>query len=88
MLSVTSLKIVKKLSILCVLTFGLFAAVSVNQNTAAASFCCSSCEPDYKACKSDCRLHYPQNPSKYEQCVEENCDPVYGYCQNNCDPLC
>lgn len=88
MLTVTNLKLVRKLSILFVLTVGLFFAASANLNNANASFCCSTCEPAYKACKADCLYHFPQNPARYAQCVQINCDPELGYCEINCDPLC
>jgi hypothetical protein len=88
MLNVSGLKLIRKLSVLCVLTIGLFFAVSVNQNASSASFCCSTCIPDYEKCQGECLYHFPQNPARYQQCVELNCDPELSYCQINCYPFC
>jgi hypothetical protein len=89
MFNATSLRLVRKLSILCVLTFGLFFAVSVSQNSASgASFCCSTCIPDYEKCQGQCLYQFPQNPARYAQCVQLTCDPELSYCQINCYSLC
>lgn len=83
-----NLKIYRKLLVLFVLSVGLFFAASANLNNADASFCCSTCIPGYEKCQGDCLYHYPQNPARYAQCVQETCDPELSYCQINCDPLC
>jgi hypothetical protein len=79
-----SLRIYRKLFILAVMIAGLFIANSVTK-PAEAAVCCSTCNPSFYACVYAC---YNPNPGKWEQCVHEECDGPYGYCQTTCDPLC
>lgn len=83
-----NLKIYRKLLVLFVLSVGLFFAASAKLNDANASICCSTCKPTYDACVANCAYHYPQNPPRFQQCVQEECDPEAAYCAINCDPLC
>lgn len=79
-----SLKIYRKFFILAVMIAGLFIAISVD-NKAKALPCCSTCFTDRNECIIAC---YHPIQQKWDECVEQNCDPVFAECTLNCDWGC
>jgi hypothetical protein len=83
MFKTTNLKLYRKFLILAVMIGGLFMVASINRVSAIP--CCSDCEDARDSCVAAC---YNPNPGKWNQCVQEECNPPYFACLSHCDISC
>ncbi len=74
-----NLKLFRKLLILCVLSVGLFFAVSTNTVSAEVMDCCTDCQTSYDNC-----IQY--TCSYIQQCVDNYCTPRFYSCSETCAP--
>jgi hypothetical protein len=77
-----NLKLYRKLSILCVLTIGLFFAASASKSSAVATSCCDDCLDAFNYCAGT----YCATSDR--KCLEDICIPEYEFCKSNCPTHC
>lgn len=82
-----NLKLLRKLSILTLLSAGLFFTVSADKTSASTNICCSTCDSNYILCIGEC---YTGDPGYLNRCLEE-CEEQFNNCYDGppkCDSAC
>jgi len=88
MFKFANLKLFRKFLILGVLSAGLFMTSSLNPANASTTFCCSECDAAQIECVAECNAAYGGSPVKVHACVHSQCNPLFYFCMQQCDPNC